>query len=317
MYMRLGSAHGLGVHGWRWLISALAVALLMALGATSASAAPSATCTVTNTDTGRTFPRLQRAVDAAKPGAHLVVKGTCLGGTFIDKSLAIRGVKTRRTGKPVLDGGRPPYTAEGSTRVLTIKPKVKVRIQSLVIRDGRAGRIPDGGGISNKGRLTLRNVIVRGNTAWRHGGGIYNAGVLRMEGGTAVKSNLAAGPTGLGSGSGVYNTGYLVIADRTRIHSNSGGAGVINAGTLVMNDATTISANDWGWGRSSVHNTGTLVMNDNSSITEQAGVTNSGHGHDERCEQHPPQRPLRLREAHVRHGAARGRSPQHGHPDTQ
>ena len=69
-------------------------------------------------------------MDAAKPGAHLVVKGTCLGGTFIDKSLAIRGVKTRRTGKPILDG-------HDRARVLTIKPKVKVSIQSLVIRDGK------------------------------------------------------------------------------------------------------------------------------------------------------------------------------------
>ena len=83
---RLTPTHGhLGVRPL--LLAGLAVVTcITTLGATSASAAKSATCTVTNTDTGRTFPRLQQAVDAAKPGAHLVVKGTCLGGTFIDKA---------------------------------------------------------------------------------------------------------------------------------------------------------------------------------------------------------------------------------------
>ena len=39
------------------------------------------------------------------PVPDLVVKGTCHGGTFIDKDLAIRGVRTRKSGKPILDGG--------------------------------------------------------------------------------------------------------------------------------------------------------------------------------------------------------------------
>ena len=260
----------------RLLACVTSLALLVTLGATSASAARSATCAVTNTDTGKTYPRLQQAVDAAKPRARLVVKGTCVGGSFIDKDLAIRGVKARRTGRPVLDGGLASYSMEGSTRVLTIKPRVKVSIRDLVIRNGRATRIPEGGGISNKGRLTLRDVVVRNNTAV-HGGGIYNEGILSMLGRSIVTYNTGLYPSYLTEVvSGVFNTGRLVLDDRTRITSNSGGSGVVNAGTLVMNGSSNVSASDFGRGVSGVTNSGTWMMNDASSISDQGPVTNAG-----------------------------------------
>ena len=72
--------------------------------------------------------------------------------------------------------------------MLTIKPKINASIRDLVIRNGRATRIPNGGGISNKGRLTLRDVVVRDNRAVR-GGGIYNDGALRMLGRSVVRNN--------------------------------------------------------------------------------------------------------------------------------
>ena len=260
----------------RLLACVTSLALLVTLGATSASAARSATCAVTNTDTGKTYPRLQQAVDAAKPRARLVVKGTCVGGSFIDKDLAIRGVKARRTGRPVLDGGLASYSMEGSTRVLTIKPRVKVSIRDLVIRNGRATRIPEGGGISNKGRLTLRDVVVRNNTAVR-GGGIYNGGALRMLGRSAVKNNGDLYVAGASPASAVYNVGRLVLDDRTRIRNNLGWTPVVNEGTLRMKGASDISRNFPMRGPSGgVQNRGTLVMDDASIITEQGGVTNSG-----------------------------------------
>ena len=271
---RLTPTHGhLGVRPL--LLAGLAVVtFITTLGATSASAAKSATCTVTNTDSGRTFPRLQQAVDAAKPGAHLVVKGTCLGGTFIDKSLAIRGVKTRRTGKPVLDGGHP--NPEGSTRVLTIKPKINVSIRDLVIRNGRATRIPNGGGISNKGRLTLRDVVVRDNRAVR-GGGIYNDGALRMLGRSVVRNNTGTYVAGASTASAVYNVGRLLLDDRTRIRNNLGSTSVVNEGTLRMKGASDISGNfpmrGTGGG---IQNRGVLVMDDTASIWGQGSNTNSG-----------------------------------------
>ena len=262
---------------WRLAIAAIIVALALdvTLGATSAWAASPSACVVTNTDSGRTYPRLQTAVDAAKPGARLVVRGTCHGGTFINKSITVAGQQTERTGKPILNGGIEALLP-GSTRVLTIRPGIKVNIRGLVIRNGKATRIPNGGGISNKGRLTLRDVVVRGNAAVR-GGGIYNEGALRMLGRSVVRDNTGLYPSYLTEVvSGVFNTGRLVLDDRTRITSNFGGSGVLNSGTLVMNGSSNISASDFGRGVSGVTNSGTLVMNDASSISEQGPVSNSG-----------------------------------------
>jgi hypothetical protein len=280
MGIRFTTTHGLRATGdVRWLLTAAIVALVlvMVFGAASASAASPTSCRVQNTDSGRAYARLQQAVDAAKPGARLVVKGVCHGGTFIDKDIAIRGLKTSKTGKPVLDG-------DESARVLTIKPKVKVSIRDLVIQGGRATRIPDGGGISNKGRLTLRDVVVRDNEssgreddgAWiGRGGGIYNEGLLHLRGRSEVTGNHVASFR-LETGSGIYNAGRLILDDGSRIRSNSGGYGVVNAGTLVMNDSSNVGRNDGSKGSFGVNNAGTLVMNDASSISNDGSLANSG-----------------------------------------
>ena len=275
---RLGS-HQLDTHGWLRLLVAAALVLvfLLTLEASPAAGAAGRVCRVTNAGTGQTYPRLQQAVKAAKPGARLVVKGTCHGGTLIDKDLAIRGDQTLGTGRPVLTG-------DDKTRVLTIKPKAKVSIRDLVIQDGRATRIPDGGGISNKGRLTLRDVVVRDNDssgrdddgAWiGRGGGIYNQGLLHMRGRSEVKGNHVASFR-LESGSGMYNAGRLILDDRSRIRSNTGGYGVVNAGTLVMNGSSNVSRNDRSKGSFGVNNAGTLVMNGSSSISNDGSLANSG-----------------------------------------
>ena len=149
------------------LAALMVVTLVLTLGATSASAAKAATCSVKNTDTGTRTLALQQAVDAAKPGAHLVVKGTCVGGTFIDKDIAIAGVATRETGKPVLDGVE-------RARVIAVKPGVRVSIRDLTIRDGRArkGELR-GWYLRNVGTDAARRRRARqpddfGGRLWRH-----------------------------------------------------------------------------------------------------------------------------------------------------
>ena len=262
---------------WRLLLAIIALALIMALRAVPASAASPTSCRVQNTDSGRAYTRLQQAVDAAKAGANLVVKGRCHGGTVIEEDLTIRGGETSGTGRPVLTG-------DDKTRVLTIKPPAKVSIRDLTIRDGRATRIPDGGGISNKGRLTLRDVVVRDNDAsgreddgaWiGRGGGIYNQGLLRLRGRSEVTGNHVAAFR-LETGSGIYNAGRLILDDGSHIRANSGGYGVVNAGTLVMNDRSNVGRNDGSKGSFGVANSGTLVMNDASSISNDGSLANSG-----------------------------------------
>ena len=201
MGTRLTTTQGL----WRLRVAAMAaLALQVTLGATSASAAKSTTCSVMNTDRGEAYTRLQAAVDAARPGAHLVVKGTCLGGTVIDKSLVIDGIWTRASGKPTLTG-------HGESRVMDVGKRVRVSLRGLVITDGRAVW---GGGILNEGRLTMRDVTVRQNSA-AQGGGIYNRGRLTLNGSSSVIGNTAT----------------------------SFGGGVTNSGSLILNDSSTISRN--------------------------------------------------------------------------
>ena len=289
MGMRRGSAHGLGAHTWRLLISALAVALLVALGATSASAAKSATCSVTNKDTGRTFPRLQQAVDAARPSARLVVMGTCHGKTVIHGDVVIEGVRTGRLGRPALDG-------DGRERVLVIAPGVNVAIRDLAIQDGRARAVKIGGGITNRGDLTLRDVVVRRNrTSLAEGpmdgpeyvpdlgGGIYNTGSLSLSGSTKVAGNTST------LGGGIYNSGTLLMTDSSSIRGNlqhrdisvlGWGYGLYNIGTLIMRGSSNITRNLGGgyWNPGfGVRNTGSMTLEDSSTVRgNSGGVSNAG-----------------------------------------
>jgi hypothetical protein len=251
------------------------VIVALVVSSASGGAAAATECRVADADTGRAYRGLQAAVRAAEPGDVLLVEGTCRGGAFIDRSLTITAIATRRAGKAVLDGGR---DASPGARVLTIQPDVRVHLRDLVIRNGNARRIPDGGGISNRGRLTLSDVVVRDNEAVR-GGGIYNEGVLRMLGRSVVKDNVGRLPSSLPFppiASGVYNAGLLVLAGDSRIRSNDGGAVVINAGTLRMTGAASISAN-WSFrGRAGVTNLGVMSMAGSSSISQQGPVSNQG-----------------------------------------
>ncbi len=185
------------------------------------------------------------------------------------RSLVIVGKRTKRTGKPVLDG-------KDKARVLTIKRGVKVSIRSLVVRNGRATRVRAGGGISNKGKLTLRDVVVRGNGATR-GGGIFNAGVLRMLGRSIVRGNTGTGRAPMSVG-GLYNVGFAVLDDSARIRKNNMGTiVVVNKGTLTMRGASDISDNSPFHGPSgTVVNQGTMVMDGTAGISGQGGVSNAG-----------------------------------------
>ena len=259
MRTRLTATHGT----WQLLIATvMALALLSALAATASAASPTA-CRVQNAATGKTYKALQTAVDAAKPGAHLVVRGVCHGPTVIDKDLAIRGVPSERRGKPILDG-------DEKTRVLTVKPKVEASLRGLVIRDGVAPYgIPSGGGITNKGRLTLRDVVLRDNDSSAFGSAVFNRGVLRTWGRT-----LIWGSEGYTSGSALYNTGHATLGGMTRISRNFGC--LRNLGVLVMNDSSSIDSCLMYFGADRLWNDGSLVMNDSSSIWGTGGVWNRG-----------------------------------------
>jgi len=292
MGMRLGSAHGLGAHTWRSLIAALAVAVIVTLGATSATTA-SPDCRVQNTDTGKTYAALQVAVDAASTGDHLTVAGTCHGTTVIDKNLLIEGKRTR-SGTPTLDGDGKlrPLTIMGSRpgRVrVTRAPRVTIR--DLTIRDGRASppiHVPEyggavGGGIWNDGTLKLLDVVVRDNRGAIRGGGIFNAthATLRLNGRTRIIGNKATY-----SGGGIecwYCT--VILNDSSTIEGNTarprygdGGGVFIYHGQLTLNGSSAIRGNTArSHGGGVFYFEAGIVLNDTSSIRDnRAGASGGG-----------------------------------------
>jgi predicted outer membrane repeat protein len=216
----------------RLLGASLAVSVLVSLvaaaGASPALGLSPTACRVSNLDTGVTKRNLAAAVAAASAGARLTVRGTCTGITTIDRTLRVTGIRPRGAGRPTLDGND-----LGS--VLRVSPGVTLRLENLTLTDGNGSDVPNagivGGGLVNEGTAVLARVIVRGNQAG-DGGGIYNAGKLRLERGTVVSGNAA--PI---NGAGIHNNGLLRMNASATVRGNQAGA---NGGGIYSNSGSSV-----------------------------------------------------------------------------
>ena len=190
------------------------------------------TCVVRDRDSDRTSTSLQDAVRAASRGDHLAVRGICRGAT-IGKDLRIIGVSAGGSGPPTLTG-------HDRRRVLTIADGVDAELDDLTIVHGNAER---GGGILNRGTLTLMGVDVRHNEAAAGGGGILNRGSLVVGDRTIVRGNEAK------SGGGIANEGTASIQGDSSVEHNVAsrvGGGVVNRGRLAMSGRASIVRNEAG-----------------------------------------------------------------------
>ncbi len=177
-------------------------------------------CRVKNLSTGVTKGSLRKAAKAASPGDRLTLRGICRGTTTLGKDLTIRGTHTRTSGPPALSG------MDRGT-VVTVAAGTAVKIVGLTIRGGAAKH---GGGIVNAGDLRLRDVIVRGNRATAVGGGIINRGSLIITGSSSIRGN-----TSLDRAGGIRNMGTLKLAGDSSIKRNtasSSAGGLMNSGAL-------------------------------------------------------------------------------------
>jgi len=209
-----------------------------------------------------------------------VAAGTYKQNLTIGFNLTIVGANARTT---FLDGGH-----AGSTVTIS-SATAHVNLAELTIRNGY-GRSNGGGGIYNRGTLSITNVTVSGNTSddivaasAGLGGGIYNSGTLAVvqttvSGNTVTRARMGAVPYG----GGVYNTGKLTITNST-IASNQAfdnwpsgapyGGGIANVGGTVSISSSTISQNSalihtpfgtagaYGGGISNPGNTGVKMQN--------------------------------------------------------
>ncbi len=182
---------------------------------------------------------IQHAIDEAAAGDTVDIAA----GTYnehdiiIDKDLILKGAGADNT---VID-------AEGLGRVILIESDLESTIDSLTVTGGDVDDGPQdytdyvcnyggsGGGIFNKGDLTITDSTINGNSATNYGcgGGIYNRGNLSINSST-INENTADGG---GSGGGIFNDGHLTIADSTiseNFANRSGiGGGIYNNSNLT------------------------------------------------------------------------------------
>jgi hypothetical protein len=234
------------------------------------------TCRARNATHGtRTRSDLQAVIDAARPRDLIRVKGVCSGrprsltgsdraasGFRIGKDLTIVGLPTSTRPQPVL-------RVIGDGRVLFVA--AHVTLTNLRISGGSHRQF--GGGIFNRGILTLNGTVVSGNSA-DFGGGISSSGFLSLNDST-VRGNRARG-----GGGGINNeSGRITLNGSSSVRRNHGGygGGIVNFdGTLILNDSSLVrgnSSSNHGGGIS--NDFGILTLNDSASVR---GNTNKNGG---------------------------------------
>ncbi len=143
------------------------------------------------------------------------------------------------------------------------------------VNTGRAGAV-----YNNGGTLTLRRVLIAGNSA-ANGGGLNTASA----GTTLVEESVISGNTASGSGGGLQNfsTSILTIVDSTISGNTSngttgGGGGQINGTVRVANSTISGNSAPAGSGGGFASN-GALLEITNTTITGNSSLSNGGGLH--------------------------------------
>lgn len=195
----------------------------------STSRPEAAICTVPSSS----HPKIQSAVSDSSCNTVKIRQGTYQENVTVSRNVRIQGTGNDLT---FVDG-----TASGSVFVIT--PQIKVVINDLNIFNGKAN---EGGGIHNRGDLTLNRVIVRENKAAsgsrRYGGGIYSTHAL-----TATDTQILLNDAGSGSltgrGGGIYCNGKLVLL-RAVIKGNKATFGYGESGAIYAKGLSWFSITD-------------------------------------------------------------------------
>ncbi len=168
-------------------------------------------------------------------------------------------------------------------RVFDIMAGVHAKISGARIVGGSAMLSQeDGGGIRNRGMLTLQDVVLIGNSAAGGGGAIasYGASSTLTISGTTFDSNSSNGPFG---GGALLNSSASTITDsmfKSNSSSFSGGAIVNSSGGSLTLLRTTVKANGVGLGNrgGGIFNSATLIVNystiSGNSASQGGGIAN-------------------------------------------
>jgi hypothetical protein len=221
--------------------------LVAALLLSSLSSASAETLTVNSSaDSGGTCPgltcTLRQAILTANPGDTITFSNGITNITltsvelYVDKDVSING-----PGANQLVIQRSTENGALNIRVFNIAFSAHVSISGLTVADGI---LASGGGIGNRGTLTLTECMISRNIG-DSGGGIHNftGGSLNI-----VDTTIYDNSTGSnGAGSGIYNSqgGTVVITNSTISGNDAGnqGGGIYNLGTVTVTNSTVFNNN--------------------------------------------------------------------------
>lgn len=195
------------------------------------------------------------------------------GDLDIADTATITGAGTAST---VIDGG-------GVDRIFDIDPSgigVSATISNLTIRNGN---LPgeSGGGVRNRGMLSLNNTSLSGNASAIDGGAILNLGTLTLHNGRVSGNSASRNGGGIfnGSASSLTVTASTVSSNAATATGSDGG-GIFNANSATLNltnsTITSNTANDAGAGI--FNDTGATATFVNDTISNNTASTGSGGG---------------------------------------
>jgi len=206
---------------------------------------------------------IKRAISLAAAGdSILVAAATYKENLSIGFSLRLIGSGASTT---IIDGG------QTGTVVAISNSSAQVTLSNLTIRNGEM--LISGGGISNRGTLTINkstitdNLAIGGNPP-TFGGGIANWGRVTINNST-ITGNIAQGIFGAASGGGIANAGTATVNNST-LSGNSTvgtGGGIFNSGSgnLKINNSTISGNKHFG-----IANAGTAILQ-NSIVANNSG----------------------------------------------
>lgn len=141
--------------------------------------------------------------------------------------------------------------------------------------DATLGADAPGGGIFNAATLALRNCTITGNGAADMGGGIHNKGIM-----TVLQSTIANNTAAADRGGGLsnFNKAVVIFSSVTGNQAIGAGGGVENGGALTLTHST-ISGNT-GEAGGGVHNVGDLNLTDATIAGNTARQTGGGIQND-------------------------------------
>jgi len=162
------------------------------------------------------YSTIQEALNAGNPGETIILAdGIYQENLRIDKPFMIKGAGV---GKTIIDGCQ-----AGSAIIIGWnRDNIDVTLTGITVTGGtgtkdRIDPSPTpyvcGGGIFNKGELTIKNCIISDNAA-HCGGGIFNKGAIKLEEGAFIIHNAAY------NGGGIYGIEKEIILNGGTVASN-------------------------------------------------------------------------------------------------